>query len=52
MAIIITGTFTAHEEVCTLPLEREMIQTKTVDKIKPHFMFSKLFFPKILPFMR
>jgi len=33
-------------------LEREMFQTGIVEKIKTHFVFSKLFPPKIVPCMR
>jgi len=33
-------------------LEREMFQTKLLEKITTHFWFIKSFFPKIVPFMR
>jgi hypothetical protein len=39
----ITDTFTIHEEVYALPTGREIIQTKTVDKIETHLMFSNPF---------
>jgi len=30
---------------------RNVFQTKFVEKIKTHFVFSNFFFPKIVPFM-
>jgi hypothetical protein len=33
-------------------LEWEMFQTKFVQKIKTHILYSITFFPKIVPFMR
>ena len=33
-------------------LEWEMFQTKIVEKIKTHLLFSIFIFPQIIPFMR
>ena len=41
--------FTYLAEFC---LVQEIFQTKTVEKIKPYFMFKNFFFSKIMPFVR
>jgi hypothetical protein len=33
-------------------LEREMFQTKVVEKVETHILYSVTFFPKIVPLMR
>ena len=37
---------------CLVPLELEILETTFVEKINTHFMFSALFFSKIVPFVR
>jgi hypothetical protein len=36
----ITDRFTSHDDVCSVPLERGIIQTKFVDKIKTRMRFA------------